>query len=157
MSDDWEDGEDDDRGLDDSELDDDHCANFGCDDGDEMGRCMRCRRDLQPPLWPGLRARASGKIRLARTRARAKERRALMRGRREALKRAGWLRRAGVLVPCNALVVSDVRLCRFDSGRTLGATGSAVSLTLDFAGPHDTNEAGCLDRENCGHRHAVEW
>ena len=158
MSTDDLDDDDDERGLDEGQDPAERCADYGCED-DGLGRCMYCDRRLLPDHGHiVMRQRTTAKDRLKRTRARAKERRAIMRGQREILRQAPTLRRRGFVVPRAADLVRMVEV------RTLGGQSFAKVERLSFnlflpLGRND-NEYGCLhcdgtgccvDRNDCGH------
>lgn len=166
MSDDIEDDDDDreDRGLDEgqdpgSRDPDDYCAAYGCE-RDGSDRCWRCNRRMPPVLDPMfVGPRLTAKDRLARTRARAKERRALTRGRQEILRHAPMLRRWGYAVPRAVDLVETVVVVT----EWCGCQHMALSrdwFWLAFPDARDTNENGCLhcdgsgcreDRRDCDH------
>ena len=153
--------DDDDRDLDDGQDPAERCLDNGCED-DGLGRCMICDRPLpDAPHWPGIRLRLPGRLKLARTRARAKERRALMRGRREILRMVPMLRRRGFLVP-RAVDLVRIVDARVVCGRSASASAvvGAFGFWLGFPGGRAPTWRGCLhcdgdgcavDRRDCDH------
>lgn len=152
--------EDDDRSLDDGQDGEPRCFDDGCED-DGLGRCMICDRRLpEASSYMAIRVRRSAKQKLARTRARAKERRAIMRGRRNALKGAARLRRRGERVQRDADIVQTHDVIYLREKLHINFRIGEYLFFFGFPDVRVTNERGCLhcdgsgcrvDRRDCDH------